>query len=335
MVEKSTFSLISKYRNAFFGIAILFVMYSHNTMDLPGILHKANGGLQMLAQSGVDMFFLLSGMGCFISLEHRSVKEFYLRRAIRIFPSYILVLMIWGIISVGIMHQPIAQFWECYNLLSFFYDANLYEWFIAAIVATYILSPLFYKIVCSTKAFVGAIVFLYVYFLTNILGIIHFEYVFSVINSIWLIRIPTFMIGMFIGKCIVLNRKLRNSIKIFTLLLGIVAIPITMITFKLEMRSYWIIIRGLFLLISLSVFMVYIYMDQHISVVERYITPLLAKLSPITLEIYLVHEKILGVIKTITTHTVLGNIVSVCLAIIFAYYLNKIIKFLMKKLAVH
>ena len=47
----------SVYRVELMGIAILLIMFSHNTMDFPGYFHNINSGLRMLGQVGVDIFF--------------------------------------------------------------------------------------------------------------------------------------------------------------------------------------------------------------------------------------------------------------------------------------
>ena len=83
------YSCFSKYRKELMGIAILLVMIGHNTIEFPGFINNINSGIKMLAQAGVDLFFLFSGFGCFYSIhKNRNVLSFYKRRVQKIFPCY-------------------------------------------------------------------------------------------------------------------------------------------------------------------------------------------------------------------------------------------------------
>ncbi len=68
----------STYRGELMGIAMLLIMFSHNTMDFPGFVHNVNSGLKMLGQVGVDLFFFISGFGCFYSMhKNNNIVSFY------------------------------------------------------------------------------------------------------------------------------------------------------------------------------------------------------------------------------------------------------------------
>lgn len=54
---------ISKYRDAFMGIAILWIMLHHSNFYLPNPLF----GIKRLGYSGVDIFMFVSGLGCAVS----------------------------------------------------------------------------------------------------------------------------------------------------------------------------------------------------------------------------------------------------------------------------
>jgi len=97
------------------GVAILMVLAWHYgfcqvKMDSPGWLHKAVRPLQM-TWSGVDLFFVLSGfLITGILLEHRNAgnyyKVFYVRRACRILPIYIVVMGGLGVLTgLGLASQ--------------------------------------------------------------------------------------------------------------------------------------------------------------------------------------------------------------------------------------
>lgn len=85
-IEKIDVFHISKYRTELMGLAILWIMLYHcREVDIPIIRQ-----IQEVGYSGVEIFFLLSSFGLLYAWEKRkSVKEFYLRRARRILPYYL------------------------------------------------------------------------------------------------------------------------------------------------------------------------------------------------------------------------------------------------------
>ena len=95
---------ISRYRGELMGIAILLIMFSHNSMDFPGFFHNINSGLRMLGQVGVDIFFFLSGFGCFYSLtKDNDPISFYKKRVGRLLPAFLSVVFLYGLYSVFVM----------------------------------------------------------------------------------------------------------------------------------------------------------------------------------------------------------------------------------------
>lgn len=79
------------------GVAILLVLFIHfgGQASLPGFFHR----LAYMGWMGVDLFFVLSGfLISKILLESRSspgyFKNFYIRRALRIFPLYYFILLV-------------------------------------------------------------------------------------------------------------------------------------------------------------------------------------------------------------------------------------------------
>ena len=79
---------ISRYRGELMGAAILFVILFH--VGLPR--EDAFFGLKRMGNIGVDFFLFLSGMGLWFAwTKNPSLRQFYLRRFLRIYPTWFLI----------------------------------------------------------------------------------------------------------------------------------------------------------------------------------------------------------------------------------------------------
>ena len=79
---------ISRYRGELMGAAMLFVILFH--VGLPR--EDAFYGLRRIGNIGVDMFLFLSGVGLWFSWTKRpSLKHFFTRRYLRIYPAWLII----------------------------------------------------------------------------------------------------------------------------------------------------------------------------------------------------------------------------------------------------
>ena len=139
---KFSLKYLSDYRTPLMGIAALMVVLCHApkfgvsmTCSVATILQA--GGL------GVDIFLLLSGIGCYYSLSklgNVSIASWYKRRLVRIFVPY------------ALMQIPFGIYWLCVCNFDFF--DSLYEfstikfwtlhkgaWYVALLLPLYMLTP--------------------------------------------------------------------------------------------------------------------------------------------------------------------------------------------------
>ena len=83
---------VGRWRDELKGLAILWIVYYHSQLDLPGgwnLLHQWGYG-------GVDIFFFLMGMGLYHSLQkNNDLRGYTSRRLWRILPAYLPVLILW------------------------------------------------------------------------------------------------------------------------------------------------------------------------------------------------------------------------------------------------
>lgn len=77
------FTLISKYRSALMGVAILLIIIHH--------LAEKNTILR-IGYVGVDIFLFVSGLGLVFAWKKLpDIKVFYKRRFLRVYPTWLLI----------------------------------------------------------------------------------------------------------------------------------------------------------------------------------------------------------------------------------------------------
>lgn len=93
-MKKIEWSDFSKYRSALMGAAMLFVMFFHVTMPKSYMMY----GVVRCGNIGVDMFLFLSGIGLWYSwTKQPSLKHFFKRRYLRIYPAWLIMALLFYI----------------------------------------------------------------------------------------------------------------------------------------------------------------------------------------------------------------------------------------------
>lgn len=154
--EEMKFNLkyFSDYRTPLMGIAAIMVVFCHAHkygVSMPNILAQIlrTGGL------GVDIFLLLSGIGCYYSLSKNGQVEigsWYKRRLIRILVPYTLMqIPFWGYwLYVGSF-----DFFDCLYEFSTikFWILHKGAWYVALLLPLYIITPPLYRLleICKKK----------------------------------------------------------------------------------------------------------------------------------------------------------------------------------------
>ena len=79
---------LSKYRTELMGFAILWIFLFHSNIYIPEFLAPFKF-VKAIGYSGVDIFFLLSGLGLSFSIsKNTSLVQFYKKRLKRIIPTF-------------------------------------------------------------------------------------------------------------------------------------------------------------------------------------------------------------------------------------------------------
>lgn len=194
------FTLVSRHRSALMAFAIFAILFTHAGVSFG---NTAADRFCLMGQSGVDLFFFLSGFGLyFSSLKRQGVGHFYLKRLVRIYPAFLVILLIRLLASHTFTWD---LFFEEASTLGFwmpYQKVRVFGWFVSAILLLYLIFPLYIRffrrwplIATLSASLVGLV-------LTGAYG-----YKALVLSPGWsnalilfFARIPAFFVGVYCGR---------------------------------------------------------------------------------------------------------------------------------------
>ena len=193
---------ILKYRSALMGIAMLLVVWHHLPMGVPSIIVNT---LKGHAGWGVDIFLFLSGIGLYYSAHKEfTLKSYYIKRFIRIFPIYAFIILCTDLITGSL---DVNAFFYKVTTIGFWIGKDSFEWFIPTIVGLYLIFPIYYYIIKYNKGIL----------LATILTIMIYTYI-SLLpehsNFQLYFRIPVFFCGVIWGYLLTLNLSNKQNLEI-------------------------------------------------------------------------------------------------------------------------
>lgn len=276
-----------KYRSAIMGLAMLSIIFFHQNyvhfLPFP-IFHR-------IGYWGVEIFLFLSGMGMVNALQRYTLSHAYERRFHRILPSC-MVIGTGKYLSFLLIGAPLALMGEKLHMgwwSVFSFDL----WFIYAILAYYILTPvLFIAIVSHPK--ISLLTILGIHMVTVFLWKeqIGHDWFNPLGVFVWIIdRLPVFCIGMYLT---VYQEKVDKKTLIISILFLLISICCCLHPI---IKRHTIPYISLFLTLA-TPSMIWLC----IIVLRKTYTPLVKLISFIgtyTLEIYLIHEYLLFTMRTL------------------------------------
>ena len=208
------YSVLSRYRSALMGAAMLWVMLFH-ARDLDLGLEGLNL-LRAAGFGGVDIFILLSAMGLAVSLGRRERKygTFLARRAGRVLPAYYAVMLPYTAWKIARGAAPLSTlFWNA-SLLSYWARAEgSFNWYVSGIMTFYVLTPPAWALLrrsrrpaALTAAAVAAGLLLCRYILQGGAPWAWLDFFY---------RVPVFFLGLLMGRYVLEERKLGRADKAF------------------------------------------------------------------------------------------------------------------------
>jgi len=306
--------LFSKYRTQIMGAAMMWIMFSHSVYFGPGgiglIIHN-------IGIFGVDMFLMVSGLGIYRSLRRsRSVGEFYKKRAIRILPAYFIISIGWYVFfksgySFGEIFMAISGINYFRGTTKDIYE--FFDWFIPFLAVLYLLTPLydriFQKVESKWKLTVLASM------ISPILAII------AVLTSRQVLfysicRIPIYLIGYCMGWFLYERKEeKKGSWMVFVPLLFVGSVLTYLVqTYMNTFNVKWGLNTYLALLIapglSMLLAFIFMYIEKWLKTVGKILLFPFYICGRYSLEIYLLHQRLLDSFDTYEFSSFKNGVVS-------------------------
>lgn len=191
------------------GVALLGILLFH-TYHLAVIPIAPIEWLKSVGYFGVDVFLFLSALGLSLSLSRRSqgLREYFFRRFVRILPAYWLVVGSYGLLLRLVGRTSLRTvLWNLSTLYYWFHIPNTFNWYVPALIAFYLLTPLFFRVLerCRFRELLPALLWCFVLPFSTWLGFQGLGYV-----NDFVYRLPVFVLGLLVGWYIAHDRSLSG-----------------------------------------------------------------------------------------------------------------------------
>lgn len=290
---------ISKYRGELMGLAILFVMLFHVYLPRTDMFF----GLRRLGNIGVDMFFFLSGMGLWFSWSKMMgasnssplaphLWKFYLRRFLRIYPTWLIVACAFYIPAYLQGKKYSANIPDLIGDITINLDFWLHDeltfWYIPAIMMLYLFAPFYMELIRRHPVYRWLPVMM-VMWCVVVQWVIPIHQAVGHIEIFWS-RVPIFFIGISMGEMIRRKDSYEGASLWLILLMFVMSFAACLYLEQVRHGRFPLFIERM-LYIPLTVSGIIL-----ITRVLRYLSPSFV-LSPLrfvgtlSLEIYLIHSQ--------------------------------------------
>jgi len=197
-------SLISHYRSALMGFAIIGVLYGH-FFSLSGITHNSTILAifdQLYMWVHTRGFFFLSGLGLYYSfVKNNGIKAFYLRRVQRLLMPFLLMTFPYFVFQDIFYNPDFFSFFGHLTTVSYWIDGNYNGlWYVAASMFLYAIFPLIYKLLFWSNSFIHisisfAFMLTVVISINQLIGIFYNDYFIQ--HDLFFFQYFMFLIGIY------------------------------------------------------------------------------------------------------------------------------------------
>ena len=204
-------ALLSKYRSQLMGFSILIIVFYHffgngGTTFADIVLRK----IFSQGYVGVDFFMFASGLGLTYSISKtENLKEYYLKRWVRIFPFFTFITLVECYIIKG---ESLGLSLLRSTTIGYYIGVPYIDWFVPALVGLYLVYPILYFKIIKTKSYKIAFAIM-IFF--EILAL--FASIYNLLD--WkhfalLYRIPVFILGAVTASAIKNGYNKRDILKV-------------------------------------------------------------------------------------------------------------------------
>ena len=295
------FSDFSKYRSQLMGISIILIMLFHAGILRSGFV-------------GVEFFLVISAIGLYFSLSKNQDKPaFYKKRFTRVLPAYFLVAVPF---FLCIQEFDIGDFLiNLSGLCILRYEP--YFWFVGLILLCYLIAPFYFKFLKHKYSIFCPFIVLVICFCLGLL----FPSLELMLN-----RFAIFLLGFHLAE-FVYNKKVIHVDSRLVVPICLIAFLVMMIVGG--MPIYTGVKKIVFFFLTIPALVGFVIILKHC---PSFILQLLAFMGGITLEIYLLHERVCLRLLMMKYGMTMSAVLSFPLCILLAVLLNKIIQWINKHL---
>lgn len=278
---------LSRYRSELMGVAIIFIMLFHQPLERESIFF----GLYRMGNIGVEMFLFLSGIGLWFSwMKNPSMKYFYRKRLLRIYPTWIIIASVYFLMNFdwqgAAMKDYIRLFCDIAFYWSYWRSHSLTFWFIATIVLFYFLAPFYMRLIQRYPIYRWLPVLLIVF-------CVFMQYFRPVNLRFWDLeitwsRLPIFFIGINFGELVRSEKRIEPAGR-WLFLISFVFSSVLCIYLEQMIHGEFPMFIERLVYIPMSISLMLLLTDLY-KRMPAWSLKTLAFIGAITLELYLVHE---------------------------------------------
>jgi len=310
------------------GIATILIVYYHMPYS-QDLLSPIGEIFKNRCFSGVDIFLFLSGFGLYFSYcKDNNKMHFYIKRIKRIYPSFFIVTILICIYQNDAIFDIISKL----STLGYWFGYPFVSWYISAIFMFYLLFPFYMEIFNKNPQVVSILTILFGVIIT-----IPIYFIFSDLRIGFFSRIPIFTLGIFSGyisktKNVILSKCRLWFISISLIIIG----AISGIVLKYYLPQYidaWNPLPFIFITPSILIILTIIFESYYLETINTYIIKFFTFIGLLSLEIYIIHEPLMSLLKFPPTsfnlfivEFVIIILVSYIAAFFLQRFINKIIK---------
>ena len=286
------------------GIAILWIMIHHiQFFGLDEFVPLSF--FARIGSCGVDIFLFVSSFGLYHSLvKNGNVKDFYKRRFVRIFPTFIVC-----VLTLAVLRNPVLIFSPKY-----WYNQFYSNWYISFILLMYLFYPFIFKVQQKHLYLPLLLGLTFSLSMTVLLVLLGKDDIHEV-PMLMLQRIPIFVVGSLFA-----DKRFIASIPFGAYLLNLVVTCVLLYYSYQYGLEYFVYPLFFFLTISLVVLI--------LSSWIRMIDKPLSKFGNLSLELYLIH---MVLIPFILRHHIAENIQK-WIIVLMVFFISYVTAILLKRL---
>lgn len=217
---------LSTYRGELMGIATIAVVVFHFFEMVGKHIHEVRPIIQHLygigkfGYMGVEVFLLVSGIGCYYSLNHKfDIKSFYIKRFMKILIPYLIIGGLFYVIRDIFLLQDIKKCFLDFVGVNLVLKNERTFWYVFLILFVYLIYPILFTLFSSENRTIrnSSFLFLELFFiLTTIYMYTYQKHVFDMLQLFYT-RIPIFIFGAYIAKDVQENKKVNYLFLTITL----------------------------------------------------------------------------------------------------------------------